>query len=103
FLAMDFVKGSDLKAVVGAKGPLGFDEARRVLAPIAHTLHFCHERGVVHRDVKPSNILIEEQTGRPILIDFGLLKRAERFEQEFGGVATPMMSGSELGGTPSFM
>ena len=103
FLAMDFVRGADLKSVVDVRGPLDLETARQTLATIARTLQFCHERGLVHRDVKPQNILIEEQTGRPILIDFGLIKRQEQFEKEFGAITTPLMISQEMGGTPSFM
>ncbi len=103
FLAMDYIQGSDLKKIVNTRGVLGFETARNLLAPIARTLQYCHDRGLVHRDVKPQNILIEEQTGRPILIDFGLLKRAEQFEKEYGEITTPMAAPIEMGGTPSFM
>ncbi|MEZ0228916.1 MAG: serine/threonine protein kinase, partial [Planctomycetota bacterium] len=103
FLAMDFVQGADLKSIVNERGPLGIETARNLLAPIARTLQYCHDRGLVHRDVKPQNILIEEQTGRPILIDFGLVKRAEQFEKEYGELTTPILSPIEMGGTPSFM
>lgn len=103
FLAMDYVRGADLKSIVDQRGPLGFEEARAVVEPIARTLQFCHDRGLVHRDVKPQNILMEERTARPILIDFGLLKRAEQFEKEYGAIAPAAQPQSEAGGTPSFM
>ena len=50
-------------------------EALKKLITVAETLGYCHEKGIVHRDLKPDNIVIEHASGRPVLIDFGLIKR----------------------------
>src|SRR5262249_13110757 len=69
-------------------------EAARLIAAVAEALQYAHEQGVIHRDVKPSNILLDE-AGRPHLMDFGLAKRA-------AGEITMTLEGQVLG-TPAYM
>jgi serine/threonine-protein kinase len=79
YLAMRFVPGGDLRAVLGREGPLTGDRAIALLAPIASALDVAHAYGLVHRDVKPANILVDARPGRPehpYLSDFGLVKGA---------------------------
>lgn len=79
YLSMRFVQGEDLDAVLRREGRLGVDRVCAVLGPIADALDAVHEAGLVHRDVKPGNILIA-RTGRPrddghvYLCDFGIAK-----------------------------
>ena len=77
FIAMRFVDGTDLRALLAAEG--AFDPARAagVVAQVASALDAAHERGLVHRDVKPANILIAARGGgeHTYLTDFGLTKR----------------------------
>ena len=73
FVVMELVNGPDLAVRVREKGPLGADEAARVAAQIAEALSLAHAGGILHRDVKPSNILLE-QGGRACLADFGSAK-----------------------------
>jgi serine/threonine protein kinase len=70
-----FVSGSDLAARM-AGPPLSFREAAGLVTTVADALHHAHKRGVVHRDVKPGNILLDT-TGGPLLADFGLALRDE--------------------------
>jgi serine/threonine protein kinase len=76
FFAMEYVRGRTLRAVLddhklrGGLLPLG--AALDILEPIARGLAVVHAAGTVHRDVKPANIIIERNTGRPVLVDFGL-------------------------------
>jgi serine/threonine-protein kinase len=70
--AMPWVRGESLGARLRREGRLPADEARRILAQVADALDYVHRRGVVHRDVKPENVLIEDETGRPVLVDFGI-------------------------------
>jgi serine/threonine-protein kinase len=73
YLVMNFVEGQSLADRIAARGPLPeaqvLDWARQLLDALA----YCHAQGVVHRDIKPQNIIIRAD-GRPILVDFGLVK-----------------------------
>jgi serine/threonine protein kinase len=77
YLAMRFVPGTNLRQLIDGGGPLELDRVRRVTASVAAALDAAHERGLVHRDVKPANILIGGEGGREqvYLTDFGLTKR----------------------------
>lgn len=75
FIVSKYLDGGDLKSRLKEKGP-DLEQAVEVVLAIADALHFAHQRGLVHRDVKPGNILFD-QGGRPILADFGIALRAE--------------------------
>ena len=74
FYTMALMRGGDLKGRIRAH-PEGLapDEARRVASAVAQALNYAHRRGFVHRDVKPENILFDEE-GRPKLTDFGIAR-----------------------------
>ncbi len=93
YLVMAYVEGGTLKDKIG--GPVDYQQAVAWLLPIADALAYAHQRGIVHRDVKPSNILFDE-AGQPLLTDFGIAKILETDE------AT--LTGTGLGvGTPEYM
>ena len=90
FVVSKFVEASDLAARIRHARPSSRESAELV-ATIADALHYAHTQGLVHRDVKPANILIEA-SGKPCVADFGLALR----DEDFGKVR-------ELAGTPAYM
>ncbi|HEY2376700.1 MAG TPA: serine/threonine-protein kinase [Gemmatimonadaceae bacterium] len=72
YFAMAFVDGETLGERLRLRGPLSPAVATRLLREVAWALAYAHGRGVVHRDVKPDNILIEKATGRALVTDFGI-------------------------------
>ena len=94
YLVMEFVEGEDLGGRITTRGRLPEPEAVAVIAQVAQGLHHAHERGVVHRDVKPDNILLLPD-GRAKLADFGLVKDLES-DLNLTETATVL-------GTPNFM
>jgi serine/threonine-protein kinase len=92
FLAMELLEGTDLRARL-KKGPLPVAEAVDIAAQVADGLAFAHERGIVHRDIKPGNIMLLERGGAKIM-DFGIARmRSDDFKTSTGMVV----------GTPRFM
>ncbi len=80
YIVMRYVAGGDLKTLLSNSGPLDPEQALSVLAPVALALDAAHAHGLVHRDVKPANILIQRSPGGSIdhvyLTDFGIAKSA---------------------------
>jgi len=75
YFTMDYIPGETLAQRL-SRGPMLPREAATLLAKIARAIHYAHTQGVLHRDVKPSNILIDED-GQPHVTDFGLAKQTE--------------------------
>src|SRR5512144_2156184 len=66
-LVMQLVPGRTLRELLNERGPCSFERADRVLRDVAAALAHAHQRGIVHRDVKPENIFIDENTGQALL------------------------------------
>ena len=96
YIAMQYLSGPSLMDIIANEAPVGVERAVELLTPVAQALDYAHGRGFIHRDVKPSNIVLDEE-GRPVLTDFGLV-RAE----EDASTATLSMTGMTLG-TPQYM
>jgi serine/threonine-protein kinase len=75
FMAMELVEGGDLDQRIEASGATSAGEVARIGAALAEALRFAHERGVVHRDFKPQNVLMTPE-GQPKITDFGIAKLA---------------------------
>lgn len=94
FFAMEYVRGRSLQRILAEhrahREAVPVHRALTILARIAEGIDAVHEVGIVHRDVKPANIVIEEDTGRPVLLDFGLSVQGD------GG------SAATIAGTPDY-
>ena len=96
--AMGYIEGESLAGRVRRSGPLPVRETVRLLQDAAYALAYAHGRGVVHRDIKPDNILIERATGRALVTDFGIAREITP------GAARPGLTRvGEVVGTPEFM
>src|SRR5437763_4849905 len=90
---MQFIERSQLDEVV-RREPMPIRDAVQLMAKLARTVHYAHEHGVLHRDIKPGNILLDTN-GEPHLTDFGLARLVE-------GESTVTRT-RDLMGTPSYM
>jgi eukaryotic-like serine/threonine-protein kinase len=101
YLATEFVEGTDLATVVTARGPLSVADACLVLYQAALALRHIHEKGLVHRDVKPSNFIRDRATGAVKILDLGL-SGFNRSALESSPALTLTRDGVVLG-TPDYM
>jgi serine/threonine protein kinase/formylglycine-generating enzyme required for sulfatase activity len=90
FIVSKYIHGSDLATMIRERRPL-LRESIELVAALAEALHYAHRKGLVHRDVKPGNILVDDRH-QPYLADFGLALR----EEDFG-------TGPNWAGTPAYM
>lgn len=94
YLVMEFITGGTLKEMMG--NPIPWTRAAAILAPIARALEYVHRQKIIHRDVKPSNILLDEDD-TPLLSDFGVVKLLETND-----TADALATGVGIG-TPDYM
>ena len=93
FITMEFIEGQDLRSLMTEKGRLSPDEAVGIIEQVCLALEAAHSEGVVHRDLKPQNIMLDKQ-GRAAVMDFGIARSVES-----GGMTQTGM----LVGTPDYM
>lgn len=94
YLVMEYLPGGTLKKLLGKSQP--WQDALRLILPVARGVSYAHQRGVLHRDIKPANVLMTDG-GEPMLSDFGIAKL-------FGGDQTTTLTGSGMAiGTPDYM
>src|SRR6184192_1599235 len=93
YFSMKFVEGGQLEEVV-RRTPMSIRHAAELIAKVARTVHYAHEHGILHRDIKPGNILLDDK-GEPHLTDFGLARLVE--------TESTITRTLELLGTPSYM
>jgi TolB-like protein/tRNA A-37 threonylcarbamoyl transferase component Bud32 len=93
YFSMKFVEGGQLEEVVG-RASISIRQATELIAKVARTVHYAHEHGILHRDIKPGNILLDAK-GEPHLTDFGLARLVE--------TESTMTRTLEVLGTPSYM
>ena len=74
FFVMAYISGDNLAKRLHERGVLTTDETRKILRDVGDALAYAHECGVVHRDIKPDNILLDAVTGRPMVTDFGIAR-----------------------------
>ncbi len=97
YIAMAYLPGRTLHDRLEANGPLTLEQALPILEQLAEALDYAHGQGVVHRDVKPLNVMVEETARGPVatLMDFGLVKALES--------STALTSQGTLLGSPEYM
>jgi serine/threonine-protein kinase len=78
YIVMEYVDGPSCSDLLREHGQLGVEDTVRILVEACHGLDYAHRAGVVHRDVKPGNLLISNETGAVKLADFGIAKAAEQ-------------------------
>ncbi len=98
YFVMALVQGESVGDRLRRTGAMPVDDARRILREVADALATAHANGVVHRDIKPDNILLDEQSGRAMVTDFGIARAAS----EEGGASRLTATGAAIG-TPAYM
>lgn len=100
FYSMRYVQGKSLHELLGA-GPLEGRQAAAYIEKVARAVHEAHQHGILHRDLKPHNILVEAKSDRPLVADFGLAKLLARSPLAPGGEG--LTHTGEVMGTPPYM
>jgi len=98
YLILEYIEGPSLREVLHERGALPPDEMLSILEPLCDALNVAHDAGLVHRDVKASNVILARDRGavRPVLLDFGLVKLVDQ-------VGPALTSSRSMLGTPAAM
>jgi Tol biopolymer transport system component len=103
YMVQEYAPGRTLRELLDDRGRLSPTEALELIEPVASALDAAHARGIVHRDVKPENIMVGEEGGRPVvkLLDLGIAKIRELLAD--GAMASNVTQTGQLIGTPAYM
>lgn len=98
YLVMDFVEGESLDSVISREGSISETQVLNWAGQLLSALVYCHERGIIHRDIKPQNVIVRPD-GQIILVDFGLVKlwnpNDPRTQTVMRGLGTPQYAPPE--------
>jgi len=100
YLVMEFLTGRDLGSRIDERGPMAVPEALATLLPVLSAVQEAHDQGLIHRDLKPDNIVLEETKGgrvRPVVVDFGIARVAD------GAPGGALTGTAAMLGTPGYM
>ncbi len=101
YFSMDFIEGKNLAEHAQAN-PLSARETAQLVKQLAEAVHYAHQRGTLHRDLKPQNVLIDAQ-GQPRITDFGLAKRWDAANPASAAAASELTHTGAIMGSPSYM
>jgi ABC-type branched-subunit amino acid transport system substrate-binding protein/tRNA A-37 threonylcarbamoyl transferase component Bud32 len=109
FLALEWIDGETLNNRVKVAGKMSEEQVKEIISSLLQILDYIHEKKIIHRDVKPQNILLRKSDGEPVLIDFGVVKETINQAVTTGGndvtisIGTPQfMSPEQAAGRPEF-
>jgi len=106
YLVMEYVDGKPLSAILAAKGALPLHVALGVMRQVCSGVQAAHEVGVIHRDLKPHNVMITRRRGRAVILDFGIAREAGAGDMTDTGIilgSPQYMSYEQLSGEPATM
>jgi hypothetical protein len=99
YLVQEYIQGKTLTQMLEASGTVSETVVKEILKNLLYVLNFVHSRQIIHRDIKPDNIILRESDNIPVLIDFGAVR--ESVGTEFNSQGQPITS--KVIGTPGFM
>ena len=94
YIAMEYLEGRTVKQLLQEEGPLAPERAIDIVVQILHAARFAHQRGVIHRDIKPHNVIIDEED-RAKVTDFGIARAGASDMTETGSIMGTAHAGSE--------